>query len=88
MNVSGYIFKTCNTGVSVNDTWRPFSDFVSQTFAYARVTNTLTSTIGTVVSWRFWANDTSGNWTGGSLQSFFVDSNKVLFVTSMGNIMI
>jgi peptidylprolyl isomerase len=88
VNVSGYIFETNNTGVFVNDTWTPFSDFVSQTSAYARVTKALTSTIGNFVSWRFWANDTNNNWTAVSLQSFFVDSNKVLLVTSMGNITI
>lgn len=88
VNVSGYIFETNNTDVFINDTWTPFSDFVSQTSAYARVTKTLTSAIGNVVSWRFWANDTSGNWTGVSMQSFFVDTNKVLLVTSMGNITI
>lgn len=88
VNVSGYIFETNNTGEFVNDTWTPFSDFVSQTSAYANVTKALNSTIGNFVSWRFWANDTSGNWTAVSLQSFFVDSNKVLLVTSMGNITI
>jgi peptidylprolyl isomerase len=86
--VSGYIFETNNTGAFVNDTWTPFSDFVTQTSAYANVTKPLNSTIGTVVSWRFWANDTNGNWTGIPLQNLFVDSNKVLLVTSMGNITI
>ena len=80
--------KPTTLDVFINDTWTPFSDFVSQTSAYARVTKTLTSAIGNVVSWRFWANDTSGNWTGVSMQSFFVDTNKVLLVTSMGNITI
>jgi peptidylprolyl isomerase len=87
-NVSGYIFENNNTGVFINDTWTPFSDFANQTSAYARVTKTLNSTIGNVVSWRFWCNDTSNNWNEVPLQSLFVDSNNVLLVTSMGNITI
>ena len=87
-SVSGYIFETNNTGRFVNDTWTPFSDFVSPTSSYARVTKTLDNTIGDVVQWRFWCNDTDNNWNKVSLQSLLVDSNKVLLMTSMGNITI
>ncbi len=87
-SVSGYIFETNNTGTFVNDTWTPFSDLVSPTSSYARVTKTLDNTIGDVVQWRFWCNDTSNIWNKVSLQSLLVNSNKVLLMTSMGNITI
>lgn len=88
VNVSGYIFETNNTGAFVNDTWTPFSNFVGPTSSNATVTKTLDNTIGDVVQWRFWCNDTNNNWNAVPMQSLFVDTNKVLLVTSMGNITI
>jgi cyclophilin family peptidyl-prolyl cis-trans isomerase len=87
-NVSGYIFETNNTGTLVNDSWTPFSDFVSSRSSNATVTETLDNTIGDLVEWRFWCNDTSDNWNSIPMQSFFVDTDYVLLVTSMGNITI
>jgi len=87
-NVSGYIFGTNNTGVFVNDTWTPFIDFANQTFAYSRVTETLDSTIGDVVTWGFWCNDTSNRWSEIPLQTLYVVSDRVLLETTMGNITI
>ena len=88
VGVSGYIFETNNTGTFVNDTWTPFSDLVSPTSSHARVTKTLDNAIGDVVRWRFWCNDTSNIWNKVTLQSLLVDSNKILLMTSMGNITI
>lgn len=88
VNVSGYIFETNNTGAFVNDTWAPFSDFLSPKLSNATVTKTLDNTIGDVVQWRFWCNDTDNNWNVVPLQSFFVDTDNVLLVTNMGNIVI
>lgn len=88
VNLSGYIFETNNSGTFVNDTWMRFSSFVGQNSAYSRVTKTLDDTIGDVVQWRFWCNDTNNNWNVVSFKSIFADSNKVLLVTSMGNITI
>jgi peptidylprolyl isomerase len=87
-NVSGYIFGTNNTGVFVNDSWTPFIDFANQTSAYSRVTETLDSTIGDVVSWGFWCNDTSNRWSEIPLQTLYVVTDKVLIETNMGNITI
>jgi peptidylprolyl isomerase len=87
-NVSGYIFETNNTGTFVNNSWIPFSNFVSSTSASATVTKTLDNTIGDIVEWRIWCNDTSNNWNAIPMQSFYVDTNKVLLVSSMGNITI
>jgi peptidylprolyl isomerase len=87
MNVSGYIFETNNTGVLANDTWASFYDFVNQTSAWARVTKKLDSTIGDVVSWTFWCNDSSNRWSKVLLQSFSVDTDKVLLEIMIGNTM-
>ena len=87
-NVSGYIFESNNTGTFVNDTWKPFSQFVGPTSANATVTETLDNTIGDLVEWTFWCNDTNDKWSAVPMQSFFVDTDKVLLVTSMGNITI
>jgi peptidylprolyl isomerase len=87
-NLSGYIFETNNTGAFVNDTWQPFSRFVGPTSSVATVTKTLDNTIGDVVQWRFWCNDTNNNWNVVPTQSFFVGTDNVLLVTNMGNITI
>jgi peptidylprolyl isomerase len=86
-NVSGYIFETNNTGTFVNDTWTPFSDFVNPTSAYARATETLNSTRGNFVSWRFWCNDTDNRWSVVSLQSLLVVSKVLLEVSTLGKSM-
>jgi peptidylprolyl isomerase len=87
-NVSGYIFGSNNTGTFINDTWTPFSDFANETAAYSTATRTLNDTIGNTVSWAFWCNDTRNRWTATSTQNLFIESDKVLLVTSMGNITI
>ena len=87
-NVSGYIFGTNNSGAFVNASWTSFFDFTNQTSAYSRVTETLDSTIGDVVSWGFWCNDTSNRWSEIPLQTLYVVSDKVLIETNMGNITI
>jgi cyclophilin family peptidyl-prolyl cis-trans isomerase len=88
VNVSGYILGTNNTGTFTNDTWTSFSNFVNSTFAYSSVTKTLNGTMGNVVRWRFWCNDSSNNWNRITLQNLLVDSNRVRLMTSMGNITI
>jgi len=87
-NVSGYIFESNNTGTFVNDTWTPFTDFVGPTSGVATATETLDNTMGDLVEWTFWCNDTNNKWSAVPMQSFFVDTDKVLLVTSMGNITI
>jgi peptidylprolyl isomerase len=85
VNVSGYIFESNITGTFSNDTWVPFSTFVNSTSAYSTAAKTVNSTTGEVTQWRFWCNDSSNNWRSTSL---LLDSNKVLLVTSMGNVTI
>jgi peptidylprolyl isomerase len=88
VNVSGYIFGTNITGPFRNDTWVPFSAFVNATCAFANVTKTLNAPMGDTVLWREWCNDTGNNWNSIGWQHLVIDTNKVLLVTSMGNITI
>jgi hypothetical protein len=62
-NVSTYIFSTNDTGVWTNDTAVAFSSFLNETAAWANVTKTLNNTVGNVVSFIWYANDTSNNWS-------------------------
>jgi hypothetical protein len=62
-NVSTYIFSTNNTGTWTNDTATAFSNFFNTTAAWANVTKTLNDTVGNVVSYVWYANDTSNNWS-------------------------
>ena len=54
----GHIFSTNNTGVWANASWTVFDTTPDN----ATAISTLNSTIGTVVGWKFYANDTAGNW--------------------------
>lgn len=62
-NVSTYTFSTNNTGTWTNDTATTFSNFFNTTAAWANVTKTLNDTVGNVVSYLWYANDTSDNWS-------------------------
>jgi len=93
MNLSGYIFGSNNTGTFVNDTWTPFYDFVNQTTAYSRITETVDDNISDVVNWGFWCNGTGNRWSWIPLQTLYVESDKVLLTvdengTYLGNITI
>lgn len=87
-NVSGYIFGTNNTGVFQNDTWTPFTNYLNSTSAFSITTRNLNGTIGNIVEWIVWCNDTNGNWRSTGLQTICADSNLVLLMTTMGNITI
>ncbi len=56
--LSHYIFSTNNTGSWVNDTAVAFAS----TPGWGNVSKTLTETVGAVVQYRWYWNDTSGNW--------------------------
>lgn len=87
-NISGYIFGSNCTGDFVNDTWVPFSDFRDPTSASSTIMKTVNSTIAKAVRWRVWCNNTDNHWNSIDLQTFILDSNRVLIRTSMGNITI
>ena len=88
LNVSGYVFGSNNTGPFVNDTWVRFSVFENSTSAFSNVTRTLNDTIGNIVHWKFWCNDSDNRWQSIGSQYLLIDSNKVLLATSMGDITI
>jgi hypothetical protein len=65
IGLSGFIFSSTITGSWANDTWKSLSG-VS---AWSKVTKYLPSSIGTVVQYKFYANDTSDNWSQTALDS-------------------
>ena len=62
-NVSSYIFSYNNTGTWINDTTLAFTSFYNSSAAWANVTKTLNDTVGNTVSYLWYANDTSNNWS-------------------------
>jgi len=56
--LSGYIFSWNASGAWQNDTWTTLSSNPD----WANVTKTLPSTVGVVVGFRWYCNDTSNNW--------------------------
>lgn len=60
VGLSGYIFGSNNSGVWVNDTWT--NSGFSGVSDYCNKSITLNSTIGIVVQWNYYVNDTSDNW--------------------------
>ena len=61
--LSAYNFETNNTGTRVNSSFVSFSG----TSATAWNVTTLNSTVGTLVQWRFYANDTSNNFNASQI---------------------
>ncbi|MDH7606648.1 MAG: DUF2341 domain-containing protein [Candidatus Bathyarchaeota archaeon] len=78
-NLSHYIFGTNNTGVWVNETAVFFGE--GKTQALASIVKTLNSTIGAVIQWCIWANNTAGNWTSTGIQSFTTSGNQSTIAT-------
>ncbi len=56
VGLSGFIFSSNNTGIWVNSTWTGFAS------AWSNVSVPLNSTVGAVIQYGFYANDTSDNW--------------------------
>jgi len=64
----GYIFSFDNcTGTLANDTWIVFTKNPD----WSNVTKTINSTLGCIIHWCVYANDTSNNWNGSSCQNPF-----------------
>lgn len=64
--VSGYIFSTNNSGTWENSSWVS----TSGTSVTGWNITTLNSTVGVTIQWKFYANDTAGNyWSGSSTYS-------------------
>jgi len=56
-DLGGYIFSTNNTGTWANESFVAFSGLTN----WSNVTKTLNNTVGIVIGWRVYANDTSAN---------------------------
>jgi hypothetical protein len=70
--LSGYIGGSNNTGTWVNQTWTPFI------YGNANFTLTLNETVGNVVEYQFWANDTDGHWTASPLGTLTITANVIV----------
>lgn len=60
----GFIFGTNNTGSWINETWTAFTANPD----WSNVTKTLSLTVGAMIEWEIWANDTSNNWNNTGIQ--------------------
>jgi hypothetical protein len=77
-NMSGYIFGTNNTGTWRNETWTAWNP--PQTPAWSNVTKTLNSTVGLVIGYRFYANNTNNNWSDTGIRIItLTDGNPYIF---------
>jgi hypothetical protein len=82
-NVSTHIFSTNNTGAWANDTVTVFSHFFNATAAWTNVTKTLNGTVGNLVCYMWYANDTSNNWSkSGQFNLTLVRMSYYLVVSS------
>lgn len=88
LNISGYVFSSNITGQWVNETWTRFSQSSNPQSAWSNVTRLLDLSVGTRISWRFFANNTENTWSHTLTQTTKVTSNRVLLITSLGNITI
>ena len=70
-NVSGFIFSWDNgTGTFVNDSYRPLGDDAQSEIVV--VNKTIERVQGTLMTWRWHANDTLGNWNVSTNESLTV----------------
>lgn len=68
VGLSGFIFSTNNTGSWTNDTWSdPWTG--TPTTGWSNVTKTLNATVGLIIGYNFYCNDTSNNWNTTGIQS-------------------
>ncbi|NIM47317.1 MAG: hypothetical protein GTN40_04130 [Candidatus Aenigmarchaeota archaeon] len=57
--LSGYIFSSNNSGVWENDSWVPLTG----KSGWINITKILNSSVGSIVAWKIYANDTSNEWS-------------------------
>jgi hypothetical protein len=80
LNVSAaYIFSTNNTGKWKNSSAVAFTD--SGNSLYAWNLSTLNTTVGAVVSWQFYANDTSGNWNASDIYNLTTTTTEAINIS-------
>lgn len=82
VNMSGYIFGWNNTGSFTNDTWTAITPVTNETTV--NVIKSISASVGVVLSFQEWANDTSNNWNTTGLQSFTVTGINITFQLNTG----
>jgi len=74
IDLAGYIFSFDNgTGTFSNDSYTSMTG----TSAWSNVTKTTNATVGTIIQWRIFANDTSGNMNASSTYSFLTTTSDI-----------
>jgi len=82
VGLSGYIFSTNNTGAWANASWIAFTSSPETAW---NVT-TLNTTVGILVQWKFYANDTSDNWnTSDTYGLITIDEDNPTFTDNTTN---
>ena len=82
VGLSHYIFSFDNgTGTFINDTAIPFSG----TENWSNVTKVINSTVGSLIRWKVYANDTSNNWNVSDTYSFIANALSIIFVPPTDN---
>ena len=71
--LSGYIFSSNNSGTWINSSFIPFS--ANTTGATATSNIVLNSTIGSLINWIMYANNSLNNWGSTGVQSITTDGN-------------
>jgi len=77
---AGYIFSTNNSGSWANSSYNVFSG--SETTLKAWNVTTLNSTVGALIQWKFYANDTSNNWNTSQTYSLTTTSDIIITIES------
>ncbi len=72
VGLSGFIFSINDSGTFVNSTFQRFSGAQNVSTNLTRIN----AVPGSVVGWRFYANDTTNNWNSSSIFSFTVADNQ------------
>ena len=80
VGLSGFICSTNNTGSWVNSSWIPFTGNT------ASLIITLNPTVGSVVGFEFYANDTSNNWGASGVSYITLSSGSDLIPPSCSNL--
>jgi hypothetical protein len=81
-STGGYIIEHNNTGTLTNSSWAAFASNPETN----STTITLNSTVGNVVQWQVYANDTSNNWNSTGLQNItLTDGDLPTFGAISGN---
>jgi len=75
--LSGYKFGTNNTGSWMNNTWVSLSG----TASWANATKTLNSNVEVRVEYRWWCNDSQGQWSNTGIRYLITTTTETCYLT-------